>query len=264
MNVTPLLSISRIDELALREVMKRDAAAYLPTLASDRNYPDAVRELDALLPPHASNLHGILWHGDAVTMGPRIAEAFGLFKHKANGTTPLSKVFKTIRETQGPVGEAVRTLLTGSGDCPAALLLRRVVEHRRGEPLPGVDISQTGEPSPEFRAIMEAEKAHVEAERGATDTTELQAARQRAQARRNAAKAARKAKAAKKAAAERKRAEQRAKQSAAIAARSAKQLERDRIREEKTKRRKRERADALERWTEAHDRADAQFRERQQ
>lgn len=164
MNVTPLFSISRIDELALRDLMKRDATAYIPTLASDRHYPDTVRQLCALLPPHGSNLHGILWEASADNFAPRLADAFGLTKHKASATTPLRTVFAAIRSAQGPAGECVRALLTGSGDCPAALLLRNVVAHRRGSPLPVVDITSTGEPSADIAAVIEAERVYRDAE----------------------------------------------------------------------------------------------------
>ncbi len=164
MSVTPLFTLSRIDELALRELMKRDATAYIPTLASDKNYADTVRQLCALLPPHGSNLHGILWEASADNFAPRLADAFGLTKHKASATTPLRTVFAAIRSAQGPAGECVRALLTGSGDCPAALLLRNVVAHRRGSPLPVVDITSTGEPSAEIQEVIAAEKEYRDAE----------------------------------------------------------------------------------------------------
>lgn len=225
MNVVPLFPLSRIDELALRELMKRDAHAYLPTLADDRHYPDAVRHLCALLPPHAATLHGILWEGES--LAPRVADAFGLLGKKAPGTTPLRKVFELIRDTQGPVGECVRALLTGTGDSPAALLLRRVVEQRRGSALPVVDITSKGGPTPEIAAVIEAEKAHVEMATD-TDSEALLRDRDRKRVQRAKLKQQKAAAEVKERERQRKREEQAAKKAAAIAARSARQLERDR------------------------------------
>lgn len=170
------------DQIELREIMSRDASNYLPTLASDKHYVNTVRELDALLPPHSPSLHGVLWQGNADTLAPRLAECFGLYRYKTAGMTPLSKVFKAIR-SEGPAAEAVRTLLTGKGDCAPALLLRRVIETRRGAALPTIDISNDGSPSPEIAAVIAAERKHVESERG-TDSEALLRDRERKRKRR--------------------------------------------------------------------------------
>jgi transposase-like protein len=95
-------------------------------------------------------------------LAPRLAVAFGVVAKREDRTTPLATVFEAIRSAKGPAGDTVRALLTGSDDSPAALLLRRVIETRRGSALPVVDIENGGSINPEIQAVIDAEKAFKE------------------------------------------------------------------------------------------------------
>jgi len=109
------------------------AADDVPALASPQNFAAAVRYLIGKL-PDAQGVVAALYAADAVTPW-RLANAFGIVSKRWQIWTP-AKVLRLIRDAQGPAADTIRALLTGSGEPAAAVMLRRVIEARRGAALP--------------------------------------------------------------------------------------------------------------------------------
>lgn len=124
------------------------AAGDITALASNAHFAATVRILQARL-PKARGLHnsgvglvGLLYVGGDF-MALRCAQAFGIIK--ADASTPtLSQTVRRIHAARGPAADACRALLTGVG-IRDAVLLRRVIEARRGSALPVFDLTG-GEP----------------------------------------------------------------------------------------------------------------------
>lgn len=130
------------DEAArARRAERAEAAAVIQSLidsddvaalASPRHFAPAVDLLTRKLPP-CNGLVGILFAGDGVTPW-RLANGFGLVTRRWQ-VWDCGKVLKLIADAKGPAADTVRALLTGKGE-PAAVMLRRVIEARRGAALP--------------------------------------------------------------------------------------------------------------------------------
>lgn len=118
----------------------RDVAA----LASNEHFPVACKVLLGRL-PRAGGLSnvgqspvGILYSADGaalVSLPLRLSQSFGVIKPDASASS-LSQTYRRIRDAKGPAADTVRALLTGRGEPASALLLRRVIEARRGLPIP--------------------------------------------------------------------------------------------------------------------------------
>ncbi len=129
----------------VRHVCALIDAADVAALSTAANFATACRILLALL-PKASGLNnvstspiGLLYAADALTLPLRIAQSFGVIKADATASS-LAQTFRRINKATGPAADAVRAILTGKGEPAAAVMLRRVIEARRGSPLPTFEL----------------------------------------------------------------------------------------------------------------------------
>ncbi len=134
---------SRAHVLHVRALIDGGDVAALSTAA---NFATACRILLARL-PRAGGLNnvstspvGLLYAADALTLPLRIAQSLGVLKADASASS-LAQTFRRISNATGPAADAVRAILTGKGEPAAAVMLRRIIEARRGAALPTFELS---------------------------------------------------------------------------------------------------------------------------